>query len=64
MTASTNSLLISVGILFVLVLADPCINSIIGMVRRAVRGRDESYDPILAALAEPQTAPAKERNAA
>jgi len=72
MLASTNSLLISVGILFVLVLADPFIDSIADMLRRVGRragvGSTEDSDPLLDILRGPQpasiTANENERNAA
>lgn len=45
MSDSTNSLLISAGILFVLALADPCVNSVVAAVQRAARRLARSPEP-------------------
>jgi len=45
MSDSTNSLLISAGILFVLALADPCVNSVVAAVQRAARRLARGPEP-------------------
>jgi hypothetical protein len=45
MSESTNSLLISAGILLVITLADPCVNSIVSAVRRALQRPPRTAEP-------------------